>query len=110
MNQRIKDLQSFFKKEYNLDLSEQEVLKLKDTIQEILSIEKYYQDDLIIQKGDEYLCIKTLKMANGLECFIKGKIYISPENEKILNENGEEHIVPEKCIKEHFRKTKNLVK
>lgn len=109
MNQRVKNLISFFNERFNLNINESEVFEIKDKMQEILSVRTYYEDDLNIEKGDQYLCIKDLDMANGEPRFIEGKIYISPENGSLLSENRDNHIIPEKYIIEHFRKTKNLL-
>jgi hypothetical protein len=109
MNQRLKDLQSFFNERFNLNINESEVFEIKDKMQEILSVQTYYEDDLTMEKGDQYLCIKDLDMANGEPRFVEGKTYDSPENGSLLNENGQVHKIPEKFIKVHFRKTKNLL-
>ena len=54
MNQRLKDLQSFFNERFNLNINESEVFEIKDKMQEILSVQTYYEDDLTMEKGDQY--------------------------------------------------------
>lgn len=58
-----------------------------------------------IEKGKQYECVKDVVMnGSGKHEFIKGRIYKSEIDNRLINESGEpDHSFPEEVVKDYFK-------